>query len=84
MTFPSNPSNGATHKIGSTDFTYNSTSNQWKGVVTTSSSGGGGSSSVSLGSTAPTSPAAGQMWYDESLGRLFIWSSSAWIDTSPR
>jgi hypothetical protein len=46
MAFPSNPADGATHTIGTTQFTYNLETNQWLGAValtTTGGSGGGGS-----------------------------------------
>lgn len=84
MTFPLNPSNGAIHTVGATEFVYNSSTNQWKGAITLSVGSGSSGGSVSIGNTAPTSPSVGQLWFDESIGRLFIWNSSAWIDVSPR
>lgn len=51
MAFPSNPTNGATHTIGTTTFTYNSSTNQWKGVIAASS---GGSSAGGGSMAAPT------------------------------
>ena len=44
MAFPTSPTNGDTFTIGQTTFTYNSSTNQWKGTVAVSSGGSGGSS----------------------------------------
>jgi hypothetical protein len=63
-------------------------SNQW---VQTSNvgGGGGGGSSVSVGDTAPTSPKAGDLWWDsaDDGGRLWVWyedaDSNQWVEASP-
>lgn len=90
MTFPTSPSNGTTHSIGDTTFVYKSATKQWKGTVTGTSSSGGGSSGstaaapTTISSTAPTSPTDGALWYDLSVGKLFVSISSVWVDISPR
>jgi len=49
--------------------------------------GGGGGASVSISTVAPSSPSAGDLWYNSNLGRTFIYyndgSSSQWVDSSP-
>jgi hypothetical protein len=51
--------------------------------------GGGGGASTSIGSAAPASPLAGQMWWDSDSGRLYIYyndgNTSQWVEavTSP-
>ena len=46
--------------------------------------------SVSIGSTAPSNPDAGSLWYNTQDGRLYIYyvdtsdgGSSQWVDASP-
>ena len=38
---------------------------------------------VSVGSTAPASPATGKLWYDTISGRMYIYYSGAWVDANP-
>ena len=49
--------------------------------------GGGGGASVSISTIAPTSPNAGDLWYNSNLGRTFIYyndgDSSQWVDSAP-
>ena len=56
------------------------------------SGGGGGGASVSIGTEAPTSPSAGDLWFNNNLGRTFIYydeaevgagSTAVWIDAAP-
>ena len=53
------------------------------GVGTINFTGGGGSASVSISETAPSSPAAGDMWWDSDVGNLQIYytdaNSSQWV-----
>ena len=67
------------------------TSNQW---VQTNPSGAGGSSggssggaSVTVGNTAPTSPKAGDLWFDDDDLFLYVYiddgSSTQWVKTNP-
>jgi hypothetical protein len=56
-------------------------------TVDISIAGGGGGSSVSISTVAPSSPTAGDLWYNSNLGRTFIYyndgSSSQWVDAAP-
>ena len=60
-------------------------------TVDVSISGGGGAS-VSIGTEAPTSPSAGDLWYNNEKARTFIYydeadagtgSAAFWVDSSP-
>jgi hypothetical protein len=89
--FPSNPSNGQTLTVtvagANTVYTYNSTYGVWrsKGTATTISSGGG--ASVTISDAAPSSPSAGDMWFDSEDLILYVYyndgSSSQWVKSSP-
>lgn len=50
--------------------------------------GGGGVSSVIISGTAPSSPSAGDLWWDSDIGTLFIYyndgDSSQWVEASPQ
>lgn len=54
------------------------------GIISATSGGGGG---VSISTVAPSSPLAGDLWYNSNLGRTFIYyydgSSSQWVDAAP-
>jgi hypothetical protein len=44
----------------------------------------GGGSTVSVSSTAPSSPTVGQLWYENaSIGRGFVYDGIEWVDFSP-
>jgi len=76
INFPNSPSDGDTHA----GFVYNSTLGVWK---STPSSGG---SSVSVSDTAPSSPSAGDLWWDSAGNIMFIYytdtDSSQWVQTT--
>ena len=82
--FPNSPSNGDTHVFGGTTYTYNSTKGVWKAAV---SSGGGGGASVTTSDTAPSSPSDGDLWFDSSVAKTYIYyndgSSSQWVQMNP-
>ena len=46
-------------------------------------SGGGGAAATVVGNTAPTSPTIGQLWYDNSTGRTYIYYSGSWVEANP-
>jgi len=46
-------------------------------------SGGSGNASITMSSTAPTSPIAGALWFDTNSGRLYIYYDTVWVDTNP-
>jgi hypothetical protein len=43
---------------------------------------GGGGSSVTVSDTAPSSPSSGDLWFDSSTARFFIYYDSFWIEVS--
>jgi len=45
--------------------------------------GGGGGTSVTEGTMPPTSPAAGDLWYDTVGGRMYVYYDLNWVDTNP-
>ena len=51
------------------------------------SGGGGGSASIEISETAPSSPTAGTMWFDSSVGKTFIYyndgNTSQWVQMNP-
>jgi len=47
------------------------------------SGAGGGNSRVTISDTAPTNPAAGNLWYDSAVGRTYIYYGDAWVDSNP-
>ena len=56
------------------------------------SGGGGAGAATSVGGAAPVDPALGQLWFNNSVARTFIWydeaklsigSSAYWVDASP-
>lgn len=38
---------------------------------------------VILGNTPPTAPGEGDLWWDVTSGRLYVYYNNAWIDASP-
>jgi len=81
--FPNSPSNGDTVTISNVTYTYNSTSGAWK----TTAAGGASGASVTSSDTAPSSPSAGDLWYDTTTLRLYVYyndgSSSQWVKANP-
>ena len=89
---PSTPSNGdlwfksdeAVLKVRYED----GSSNQWVDALPMGNSTGAGGASVTIADAAPTSPSAGDMWWDSDDGRLKIYYTDAtpdsqWVDASP-
>jgi hypothetical protein len=58
---------------------YRSTGSVWDQI-----GGAGGGSSVTTDDTAPTSPSDGDLWYDSTTGKTFVWyedgSSDQWVE----
>ena len=83
INFTNSPSNGDTTTVAGVTYTYNSTTSRWE---ITSGSGGGGSA-IEVGITAPSTPAAGQLWWDSSEFTPYIYytdtDSSQWVEFSP-
>ena len=75
INFPNSPSNGATHTAAGQTFTYDGTVwNPQKGTP------------VSTGTSAPSNPTAGDLWFDTSDGTLYFYyadgSSNQWVGVS--
>lgn len=41
------------------------------------------SAGVAAGATAPTDPGEGDLWWDSTSGRLYVYYGTAWVDASP-
>ena len=41
------------------------------------------SGTISTGTTPPTNPSVGSLWYDENGGRLYVFYDHNWVDSSP-
>jgi hypothetical protein len=83
--FPNSPSNGDTVTVNNVTYTYNSTSGAWK-TTATSGSGGGGAS-VTVSETAPASPTEGDLWFDPSVLKTFVYyndgTANQWVQSNP-
>ena len=81
--FPNSPANGATHTFGGNTYTYNSTIGAWTGPAT----GSGGGASVTVSETAPSSPAEGDLWFDPSVLKTFVYYNDGpafqWVQNNP-
>ena len=81
--FPNSPANGATHTFAGNTYTYNSTIGAWTGPAT----GSGGGASVTVSETAPSSPAEGDLWFDPSVLKTFVYyndgSANQWVQSNP-
>jgi DNA repair exonuclease SbcCD ATPase subunit len=55
--------------------------------IGTSYVSGGGNVAIAITSIAPTSPTAGNLWYDNEIGRTFLYytddDGSQWVDANP-
>ena len=58
---------------------YNDTTIATTEYVQTAIAGFGGGASVDVSDTAPSSPSEGNLWFDSSTARFYIYFSSAWI-----
>ena len=78
INFPDSPTNGDTFTANGVVYTYNATAALWDTIEA--------SISVTVSDTAPTSPSAGDQWFDSADGSLSVYyndgSSSQWISTS--
>lgn len=77
INFPNSPSNGATHTAAGQTFTYDGTAGVWNPQEGTP---------VSTGTSAPSSPSPGDLWFDTSSGTLYFYyadgSSNQWVGVS--
>ena len=74
INFPDSPSNGDTHVVGDKTWTYNASKTRWT------------ASGLYVSDTAPTSPSAGDQWFNSTDGSLLVYyndgSSSQWVVVS--
>jgi len=88
INFPSNPSNNQTYSYGSLSWFWANNYGVWQ-ANTTASSGGGtiSGTSVTVSDSPPSSPSAGNMWWNSALATMFIYyndgNSSQWVETAP-
>jgi len=84
--FPDSPSNGDTVTINGIVYTYNSTKGAWKTTAASGGAGGGGAS-VTVSETAPTSPSEGDLWFDPSVLKTFVYyndgTANQWVQSNP-
>ena len=85
ISLPDNPANGQTVQIGTIIYTYDATVGVWN-----SNSAAGPTLSpatVTTSDTTPSNPSNGDMWFDSSVGKTFIWyddgTSTQWIQMNP-
>lgn len=85
VNFPDNPSDGDTQAVGGITYTYSSSKGYWTAAA--SGGGGGGGASVTTGDTPPTSPSVGDLWFDSSVAKTYVYyddgSSSQWVQLNP-
>jgi hypothetical protein len=74
---------GSVGYTGSIGAGYTGSASTVAGYTGSAGSGGGGGASVSISTTAPGSPTAGQFWYKSDEGKLYIYyddgNSSQWV-----
>jgi hypothetical protein len=79
INFPDNPFNGQTTTFSGVTYSYNSTKNQW-------TANNPSTANISSSDNAPTSPSAGDLWFNSANGVMYIYyndgSSSQWISIS--
>lgn len=65
---------------------YLKKNNGTESIVELGTGGGGGSASITISETAPTSPTAGNLWWDSVSGQLMIYyvgpSNAYWVEAS--
>ena len=85
VNLPDSPANGTTQTVGGITYTYNSSKGYW--TAASSGGGGGGGASVTTSDTAPSSPSDGDLWFDSSVAKTYVYyndgSSSQWIQLNP-
>ena len=85
ISLPDSPTDGQTVQIGTIIYTYDASAGVWN-----SNSAVGPTltpATVTTSDTAPTNPNNGDMWFDSSVGKTFIWyddgTSTQWVQMSP-
>lgn len=85
ISLPDSPTDGQTVQIGTIIYTYDAAAGVWN-----SNSAIGPTLSpatITTSDTAPSNPSNGDMWFDSSVGKTFIWyddgTSTQWIQMNP-
>ena len=82
LNFPNSPTNGQlyTDTLSGNSWTYDSANTCWKSTSTYIQT-------ITVSSSAPGTPAVGQLWWNRDYGRLLVYYSdgdtSQWVDASP-
>lgn len=89
LEFPDSPLDGNTFVSNNVTYVYSETKGVWYSLLGNVVSGGGGASggaSVTIATSPPGSPSEGDLYWDEELGKLFIYytdnDTSQWVETS--
>lgn len=59
------------------------TTNATNDSITIASSGGSAGASVTVSDTAPSTPSQGDLWYNSSVGKTYIYYDSFWVEANP-
>jgi len=85
ISLPDSPTDGQTVQLGTIVYTYDATAGVWNSASATGPTLT--PSTVHTSDTAPSNPNDGDMWFDSSIGKTFIWyndgTSSQWIQMNP-
>ena len=75
------PNIGGTYNVQSSNFT---TYPYIKVVASSGGGGGTGGANVTTDTVAPTNPSDGDLWFDESVGKLYVYvdTTSSWVQTN--
>ena len=82
LNFPNSPTNGQlyTDTMSGNSWTWDSANTCWKSTSTYIQT-------ITVASSAPGTPAVGQLWWNQDYGRLLVYysdgTSSQWVDASP-
>lgn len=77
LNFPTDPASVGNVYIADTGATYNWDGFKWRIMPA------GSNSFVVPGQSPPPNPTTGALWYDITLGRLFLWYDGFWVDANP-
>lgn len=79
LDFPDAPTVGQIFTADTKSWTW--TGSVWNATGSSSGTPGvpGGSASVVVSQTAPTSPTEGNIWYNSSIGKSFIYYGTSWV-----
>ena len=88
--FPANPSDQDSFVANNVTYIYDGTLGVWNiysGTTYNGGFGGSGGANVTVSDSAPSSPSAGDLWWESDVGRLKIYyddgDTQQWVDASP-